>query len=217
MRQRMVRGTLQFRAALAEHPILHLAHEFRAFFHDRLVSRAVDVVGLEARLFKGVEELIGGEGTGFRAEFFGDGHADGGRGMCHHNEVGVGEHLFDFVDEAHLFDRIEGAAHQALAAGEALLIVNLVLGTDAAVDGVHRADLAARVAGFALVLINLDDPAQFAFAQITDKIRAVFAAAAGLRGKRRDFDCLSCHLTGLLITRGIAVSWTAMQRTFCCL
>ena len=196
MRQRMVRGAFQFGAALAEHPVLDLLHELRAFFHDGLVGGVVHVVGTEAELFKRIEELVRGEGAGFGAEFFGDGNADSRRGMRHNNERRIGEHLFHFVHEAHLFDGIERAGNEALTAGKALLVIDLVLGTDAAVNGVNRADLAAGVAGFAQILVDLDNTAQFTLAQRTDKIRTIFAAAAGLRGKGLDFDCFSCHFDG---------------------
>lgn len=173
VRQRMVSSAFEFGTALAEHPVLNLAHEFRAFFHDGLVSGAVDVVGLEAQFFKGVHHLIGGEIAGLTAEFFGNRHANGRGGVSHHDVALVSEHFVDRVHKAHLFDGIERAADQALTAGHTALIVNLVLGAKMTLNSIDRADLAASIAGFAQVLIDFDDAAQLAFADVADKIGAV--------------------------------------------
>ena len=108
----------------------------------------------------------------------------------------VGEHGVDFVDERHLFDGVERAGHEALTAAQAALVVDLVLGTESADDGVRRANLAAGVAGFAQILVDFDDAAQFTLADGADKIRAVFAAAVGRRVERLDSDGLSSHVDG---------------------
>ena len=194
VRQRMVSGAFEFGAALAEHPVLDLAHEFRAFFHDGLVSGAVDVVGLEAQLFEGVHHLIGGQIAGLAAEFFRDRHANSRGGVSYHNVALVGEHLVDGVDKAHLFDGVERAADQALAAGDATLIVNLVLGAEMALNGIDRADLAAGVASFAQVFIDFDDAAQLALANVADKIGAVQAEGVSRRIERLDSDGFCTHL-----------------------
>ena len=194
VRQRMMRGAFEFGTALAQNPVLDLAHEFRAFFHDGLVGRAVHVVGLEAELFEGVHHLIGAEVARLAAEFFGDRNANCGRRMRHDNVLLVSEHFVDHVDEAHLFDGVERAADQALTAGQAALVVNLVLGAEVALDGVDRADLAAGVAGFALVFVDFDDAAQLTFADVADKIGAIQTEGVGRRLERRDFDGFCTHL-----------------------
>ena len=76
----MVGGTFKFRAALAEDPVLDLANELGTFFHDRLVSGAVDVIGLKAALIQSVEELFGRERTSLGTKFFSDRNTDSGRG-----------------------------------------------------------------------------------------------------------------------------------------
>ena len=195
----MVRGALELRTALAEDPVLDLAHELGAFFHDRLVSRAVDVVGLESCLFEGVHHLLGGDVAGLAAEFFGDRHAHGGRGMGHDDVVLVVEHLFDDVDERHLLNGVERARDQTLAAGEAALVVDLVLGAETAFDGADRANLAAGVAGFAEVFVDFDNASELTLADDAIDIRTLFAAGVSGRREGLDLENFSSHLTDLLI------------------
>lgn len=114
--------------------------------------------------------------------------------MSHDNILLVSEHFVDHVHEAHLFNGIERAADQALAARQAALIVNLVFGAEMALNGVDRANFAAGVAGFALVFVDFDDAAQLAFADVADKIGAVQTESVGRRLKRRDFDGFCTHL-----------------------
>ena len=114
--------------------------------------------------------------------------------MGHHNLALVGEHFVDRVHEAHLFDGVERAADQALAAGQAALVVNLVLAAEMTFDGVGWADLAAGVAGFALVFVDFDDAAQLAFADVADKIGAVQTEGVVRRLEGRDFDGFCTHL-----------------------
>ena len=114
--------------------------------------------------------------------------------MSYHNVALVGEHLVDGVDKAHLFDGVERAADQALAAGDATLIVNLVLGAEMALNGIDRADLAAGVASFAQVFIDFDDAAQLALANVADKIGAVQAEGVSRRIERLDSDGFCTHL-----------------------
>ena len=116
--------------------------------------------------------------------------------MSNNDVVGISQKFFNFVNKAHLFDGFERSGDQALTAGQALLIVNVVLGTQATFDSVNRANLAAGIAPFALVLVDLDNAAQFAFTQIADKIRAVFTARICGRIERRDFDSFSSHFDG---------------------
>ena len=193
VRERVLALFVDFRTTFAEDPILDLLNEFRAFFDDGLVGRAVAVVDHEAELFKRVDHLFGRERTGLAAEFFAERNANGGRGLGHDHAVLVGEDVFDFVDEAHLLDRVERAGDQALTAVEARVFNDFVLGAETALDGVDRTELAAGVAPDAVVLVDVDDPTQFALAKIAVEGGAIFPAGVVTREERMDLDRIRGH------------------------
>ena len=68
------------------------------------------------------------------------------------------KNAFDLVDEAHLFDGVERAGDEALAAIDARVVDNLVLGAETALNGIGRAEFAAGVAADAVILVDMDDP-----------------------------------------------------------
>ena len=184
---------VHFFAAFAEEPVAGLLDEFRTFFKDRLVSRAVAVVDLEADGFEGVGKLFRSEFAGFAAEFFADGDADGGRRMGDAEAGLVGENLFDLVDKAHLFDGVERAGDQALAAVKAGVFDDVVLGTEAAFNGVDRAELGARVAADAVFLVDVDDAAEFSLSEITLVGGSVLPVGAGAGVERTNLDRIVGH------------------------
>ena len=181
MRERMVSHLLHIGAAVAEKPVLNLLNEFRTFFQNRLVGGAVAVIDLEAESFEGIAHLFRRQFAGLAAEFFGDGHADGGRRMADADAALVGELLFHLFNKAHLFDSVERAGDQALTAIQAGVFTDVVLGAETAVNGVDRAELGARVATDATVLIDMDNAAEFALAEITLVSRSVFPVGTGTR------------------------------------
>ena len=193
VRERMFGHFVHFFAAFAEEPVAGLLDEFRTFFKDRLVSRAVAVVDLEADGFEGVGKLFRGEFAGLAAEFFADGDADGGRRMGDAEAGLVGENLFDLVDKAHLFDGVERAGDQALAAVKAGVFDDVVLGTEAAFNGVDRAELGARVAADAVFLVDVDDAAEFSLSEITLVGGSVLPVGAGAGVERTNLDRIVGH------------------------
>ena len=188
MRERMLCHFIDFRTALAENPILNFLDEFRTFFNDRLVSRAVAVIHDKTHFFESVDELFGRKFAGFSAEFFTDRHANRRRRMRNDDSFGVVEHALDFVDEAHLFDGAERAGDKALTAVEAGVVNDFMLGAEAALDGISRAELAAGVAPDALVLIDVNDAAQFPFSEVAFVGGTTFPVGVGARQEGSDLD-----------------------------
>ena len=186
MREGVLGSFFEFRAAFAQDPITDLVDELKTFFHDGLVSRLVHVIGGEAGLFQSVHELFGDQFTGLSAEFFTDGNTNGRRRVSNNELVGVIEHLHDFINKAHLFDRVEGASDQALAAGQASVFTDGVDNTQTTGDGVHRANFTACVATNAVVLVDLDHTAQFTATEVANVFRSVFSVRIGRRSKRID-------------------------------
>ena len=184
MRERVLALFINFRAAFAEDPVLDLLDEFRAFFNDRLVGRRVAVVGDEASSFKRVDELFGREFTRFAAEFFTDRDADSRRGLSDDNAVLRVKDAFDLVDEAHLFDGVERAGDEALAAVNARVVNDLVLGAETALNGIGRAEFAAGVATDAVILVDMDDAAQFTLAKVALEGGTVLAVGIVARQER---------------------------------
>lgn len=103
------------------------------------------------------------------------------------------EDVFDLVDEAHLFDGVERAGDQALTAVEARVFGDFMLGAETALDGVGRAELAAGVAADAVLLVDVDNPAEFALAKITDVGGTVFPVGVGARQEGMDRDRIFGH------------------------
>ena len=131
--------------------------------------------------------------AGFAAEFFTERNADGGRRMRHDDLFLLIEDVFDLVDEAHLFDGVERAGDQALTAVEARVFGDFMLGAETALDGVGRAELAAGVAADAVLLVDVDNPAEFALAKITDVGGTVFPVGVGARQEGMDRDRIFGH------------------------
>jgi hypothetical protein len=96
--------------------------------------------------------------------------------------------LHDLVDEAHLFDCIEGASNQALTASDASVFTDGVDHAQTTGNGTYRANLTARIATNAFVLVDLDDATQFATAKIANVFGSVFTASIGCRCKRIDLN-----------------------------
>ena len=182
----MLGGFFQFGAAFAQNPITDLVNEFETFFHNGLVGRLVHIIGRETSLFQSIHKLFGNQFASLGAELFTDRHADGGRRVSDNEFLRIVEHLHDFVDEAHLFDRIEGAGDQALTARHASVFTDGVDNTQTTGDGVHRANFAARVATNAVIFVDLDHTAQFTATEVANVFRSVFPMRIGRRGKRID-------------------------------
>jgi hypothetical protein len=151
-----------------------------------LVSGLVHVVRDKTGFFQSIDELFGHEFAGLGTEFFTDGHTNSRRGVGHDKLRGIVKLLHDFVNEAHLFNCIEGASDQALAASQAGIFADRMNNTQAAGDGVNRADLAAGIATDAIVFVDLDHAAQFTATKIANVFRSVFPMRIGRRGKRID-------------------------------
>ena len=130
MRERVFTLLVDFRPTFAEYPVLHLLHEFGAFFDNRLVRGAVAVVRDAAEGFQSVDHLLGREFTGFPTEFFADRYAHGRRRLGNHDAVLSVKDAFDFINEAHLLNGIERAGHKALAAIKARIVNDLVFGAE---------------------------------------------------------------------------------------
>ena len=108
--------------------------------------------------------------------------------MRNDDSFGVVEHALDFVDEAHLFDGAERAGDKALTAVEAGVVNDFMLGAEAALDGISRAELAAGVAPDALVLIDVNDAAQFPFSEVAFIGGTTFPVGVGARQEGSDLD-----------------------------
>lgn len=188
VRERMLALFVDLRATFAEDPILDLLDEFCAFFNDRLVGRAIAVVDDEAELFKGVDHLFGREFASLATEFFAKRNTDGGRGVCDADTVLRIEDAFNFIHKAHLLDGVKRAGNETLAAVNARVVDDFVFGTETALDGVRRAELAAGIATDAVFLVDVDDPAKLTLAEVADVGGTFFAVSVGARseGMNRD-------------------------------
>ena len=102
--------------------------------------------------------------------------------------VGVIEHAFDFVNEAHLFDSAERAGNEALAAVDARVVHDFMLGAETALNGVGRAELAAGVATDTLVLIDMDDAAQLPLTEVAFIGGTTFPVGVIARQEGSDLD-----------------------------
>ena len=100
----------------------------------------------------------------------------------------VGELLFNLFNKAHLFDGVKRAGDEALTAVQAGVFADVMLGAEAAVNSVDRAELGTGVATDAAVLVDMDNAAEFALAEITLVSRSVFPVGTGTReeGMNRD-------------------------------
>ena len=188
VRERVLGHFIDFWAAFAEDPVLNLLDEFRPFFNDRLVCCAVAVVYNKAHLFESIDKLFGRKFAGFTAKLFTDGHANSGRRMRNHNAVWIIKHAFDFVDEAHLFDSAERAGNQTLPAVNAGVIDDFMLGAEASLDGIGRAELTAGVAADALVLIDMNNAAQFPLSEVAFIGGTTFPMGISARQECSDLD-----------------------------
>lgn len=105
----------------------------------------------------------------------------------------VGENLFNLFDKAHLFNGVKRAGDQTLAAVEAGVFDDVVLGTESAFNGVDRAELGARVATDAVFLVDMDDAAEFSLSKITLVGGSVFPIGAGAGVERTNLDRIVGH------------------------
>ena len=82
---------------------------------------------------------------------------------------------------------------QALAAVKAGVFDDVVLGTEAAFNGVDRAELGARVAADAVFLVDVDDAAEFSLSEITLVGGSVLPVGAGAGVERTNLDRIVGH------------------------
>lgn len=113
--------------------------------------------------------------------------------MSHADAGLVSKSLFNLIDKAHLFNGVERAGDQTLTAVEAGLFVDVMLGTEPAFNGVDGAELGARVATDAVILVDVNDAAEFSLSEITLVGGSVFPVGASAGVERTNLDRIVGH------------------------
>ena len=173
---------------LASEGFLEAAEELGAFLHDGEVGAPVGVVNLvEAKTTESGGHLAGNDFTGFHAEFFTEGNADGGSSLDDDFLGRVGDGLHDFGDIVDEGECSDGAYLDALAAVDAAAVTEVLLESGSHNGLEATVDTTEGTGGHEFVTHGLAAAAHDAFVHVAINAEGAVFAIVGLFAFEGDF------------------------------